>query len=99
MFDKFVPLTEHNVKSLIDKGSKNSCSLDPMPTQFVVNCLDVLLPVITRIINLSLETGIFPTDWKEALVLPILKKDNLDSTVLKNFRPISNFRYISKLTE
>ena len=69
-----------------------------MPTKLVSDCLDVLLPVITKIINLSLETGIFPEDWKEALVCPLLKKDNLD-LIFENYRPISNLHFISKLTE
>ena len=33
-----------------------------------VLCLDVLLPVISRIVNLSLSCGHFPDEWKEALV-------------------------------
>ena len=43
---------------LIAKSSKKSCSLDPMPTPLVVECFDVLLPVLTRMLNLSLETGV-----------------------------------------
>ena len=30
---------------------------------------------------------------------PIIKKSNLDPDVLKNYRPVSNLHYISKLTE
>ena len=99
LLECFSPLTEHDVKTLITKGSKKSCPLDPMPTQLVLGCLDNLLPVLTRIINLSLELGEFPTDWKEALIFPLLKKENLDPAVFKNYRPISNLQYISKLTE
>ncbi len=35
---------------------------------------------------------------KEAVIKPLLKKPNLDSEVLKNYRPVSNLSYISKLT-
>ena len=69
-----------------------------MPAKLVSDCLDILLPVITRIINSSLESSVFPRDWKEALVRPLLKKDNLDP-ILGNYRPISNLQFISKLTE
>ena len=34
------------------------------------DCIDVLLPIIMKIINLSLESG-FAYDWKCALVLPL----------------------------
>ncbi|PFX28594.1 hypothetical protein AWC38_SpisGene6672 [Stylophora pistillata] len=48
--------------------------------------------------SLSFETGRFSKAWKEALVLPSLKKPGLDFS-LKNFRPVSNLSYISKLSE
>ena len=70
-----------------------------MPTSLVVGCLDVLLPVISQIINLSLSCRHFSEKWKEALVTPILKKPGLDPTQLNNLRPVSNLDFISKLTE
>ena len=36
---------------------------------------------------------------KMATVVPLLKKDNLDVTELKNYRPVSNLSFISKLLE
>ena len=69
-----------------------------MTTSLVINCIDVLLPVITKIINLSLESGSFASNWKCALVNPLLKKTGLD-LVFKNYRPVSNVQYVSKLTE
>ena len=59
----------------------------------------MLLPVISRIINLSLSCRHFSEEWKEALVTPILKKPGLDPTQLNNLRPVSNLNFISKLTE
>jgi len=72
--------------------------LDPIPTPLVVECLDVLLPVVNRMINLSLQTGSFPDTWKHAEVRPLLKKPNSDAT-FTNLRPISNLPVASKLTE
>ena len=97
-FYSFQPLSENDVSALIRKSAKKSCPLDPMPTSLVVGCLDVLLPVISRIINLSLSCGHFSEEWKEALVTPILKKPGLDPTQLNNLRPVSNLHFISKLT-
>ena len=59
---------------LIDKAPKKSCQLDPVPTSIVVQSLDILLPVITKLVNVSSETGQFAGTWKEALLLPSLKK-------------------------
>ena len=94
----FKQLTEEEVLTLISSSAKKHCTLDPMPTSLVTDCLDVLLPVITKIINSSLAYGHFPTTWKEALIKPILKKSGLDAT-FNNLRPISNLKFISKLTE
>ena len=97
-FTSFKSLTQDQVRMLIDKAPKKSCQLDPVPTLIVVQSLDILLPVITKLVNLSFETGQFAGTWKEALVLPSLKKPNLD-IAYKNFRPVSNLAYISKLSE
>ena len=40
-----------------------------------------------------------PDDFKEAILTPLLKKALLDPEIFKNFRPISNLAYISKLIE
>ena len=57
---------------------------------------------ITTIINQSFSSGVFPERLREAVVSPILKK-NLHETrtknVLKNYRPVSNISYLSKLME
>ena len=69
----FHPLREDEVLKLVRQSAKKPCPLDPAPTSLVVSCLDVLLPVITRIINCSLTSGEFPGYGKEALVFPLLK--------------------------
>ena len=69
-----------------------------MPTKLLLQCIDKLIHVVTSLINLSLSTGNFPTQWKEALVQPLLKKPGLD-VEFNNLRPVSNLKYISKLVE
>ena len=96
-FNCFEPLTQSEVYNIIMGMAKELCALDPIPTPLLVKSIDALLPVITEIINLSLQSGNFPPVWKEAL-LPILKKANLD-LVYKNYRPVSNLSFISKVIE
>ena len=93
----FKILSANSVKSLIHNSTLKSCPLDPMPSRLVSRC-DALLPVITTIINKSLEAGHFPKSWKEAVVCPLLKKPGHD-IIFKNFRPVSNLAFLSKLTE
>ena len=97
-FSEFRLLSETEVLKLIKSSTKTTCSLDPIPTKLLTECLDVLLTPITKLINLSLESGCFPLLWKRALVKPLLKKDGLDP-IFKNYRPVSNLAYASKLVE
>ena len=46
-----------------------------------------------------MDTGCFPMEFKLAVVRPVLKKNGLDDSALKNFRPVSNLSFISKLLE
>ena len=95
IMDHFSQLSENDVCKLIERSAKKSCKLDPMPALLVVNCMDSLLPVITKIINnLSLSTGYFSGEWKCAAVNPLLKKPILHLT-FKNYQPVSNLQFIS----
>ena len=76
-----------------------SCILDPWPTCLVKDCVDILVKPITQLLNFSLSEGIFPQDFKKAIVLPLIKKSSLPKNNLKNYRPVSNLNYISKLLE
>ena len=58
-------------------------------------CLTVLLSTITRIINLSLSTGVVPDALKVATLLPTLKKSDAD---FEQFQQFSNLK-VSKLVE
>jgi hypothetical protein len=48
---------------------------------------------------MSLSDGIFPSDFKTAHVSPLLKKPTLCKEELKNYRPVSNLPFISKVLE
>ena len=79
-------------------SSNSTCSLDPNPTWLIKRCSDVLTPIITQMINLSVSEGLVPAQWKNAVVRPLLKKPGLDP-VLKNFRPVSNLAFVGKAAE
>ena len=95
----FSPASEEEIRKLITASPNKSCELDPFPTPLVKNCLDVLLTPITSLINNSLAEGIVPQSFKNAHVSPILKKPSLSKDDLKNYRPVSNLSFISKVLE
>ena len=92
-------LQNQKFKKIVSKASSATCGLDPIPSCFVKQHIDSLVPFLTNLVNKSLETGVFPYVWKEANITPLLKKDGLDAEVLKNYRPVSNLAFISKLVE
>ena len=98
-FTKFNILTESEVLKLIKKSPIKYSSLDPIPADLLKSYHRTLLPVLTSIVNLSLQQGIVPSLLKSAQLSPILKKASLDPEILNNYRPISNLTYLSKLVE
>ena len=95
----FSTVTEDQVTKIIMKSPSKSCSLDPWPTFLVFDYLDILITPTTSIINASLKQGKCPNFFKQAHVTPILKKSSLDKEILKNYRPVSNLNFISKILE
>jgi hypothetical protein len=95
----FQPVSEEEVKSIVLKSKPTTCSLDPIPTNLLFECIDIVLPSLTKIINDSLISGNFPNSFKTAVVKPLLKKISLDSNNLKNYRPVSNLSFFSKILE
>ena len=88
---EFERMTEDQVKRLINSFRLKTCILDPLPASIMKDCMDVLLPVLTKMISISTETANVPVQLKEAMIRPKLKKEFLDHEVYSNFRPISNF--------
>src|SRR6218665_3237493 len=72
---------------------------DSMPTWLLKTCIDLIAPYIASLFNLSLSSGIVPTSYKDAYVIPRLKKPTLPCGDLSNYRPISNLPFLSKLLE
>ena len=86
------------VEKLIKNAKPTTCNLDPLPSSLVKTHCDIFAPVICKIINTSISTGKFHPLWKQAIVKPLLKKPQLDQNK-KNYRPVSNLSFLSKLVE
>ncbi len=86
------------IVGLINKFKSSTCQLDPLPTPLVKACLPALSPLITKIVHASLVSGSVPSFFKSAIITPILKS-GADPFNFDNFRPISNFPFISKIIE
>ncbi|XP_033636732.1 uncharacterized protein LOC117297694 [Asterias rubens] len=98
-FSEFQTVSEDVVRRAIKQSPSKSCRLDPAPTWLVKTCLDEMLPLITRVINLSLSTGIVPCIFKTSHITPVPKKSLQDPDDLAGYRPIANLMFLSKILE
>jgi len=76
----FCPCTQAEIWKIIMSAPIKSCLLDPVPTFLVHELIDVLLPLITLMVNVSLARGRLPASQICAIITPLLKKLGLDST-------------------
>ena len=97
LYFKHTNIDEVNV--LLSKMNKTTCMFDPFPTRLLLDFSHLFSDVIVRIFNLTFSTASFPVAFKSAVVKPFFKKNTLDCDILKNFRPVSNLPYLSKLIE
>ena len=70
------------------KSPTKSCSLDSIPTSILKECVEVIIPYLTAMCNVSLLERHLAVSQKHAIVTPLLKKTRLDPTELKNYRPV-----------
>ena len=71
--------------------------MDGITQECLLNGVNVLRVPLTHIINASILAGKVPAHWKEAIVVPILKKGS--ATGVNNFRPVSCLIAASKVLE
>ena len=76
--DTFKPSSSNEISKILMKASKATCSLDPIPTRFLIDVLPEILPMVVHIVNLSLSSELFHDALKSALAKTLLKKSMLD---------------------
>jgi hypothetical protein len=81
------PVTEEEVISLTKslKG-KPTAGFDDIPEGAVKQCIQLIKGPLAQIYNGSLNSVVFPDEWKTAKVKPLYKKG--DGYDMLNFRPI-----------
>ena len=72
--------------------------LDPIPTSLTKQCLNDLVSLITVIVNASFRRD-SPSTVQAGSCNTALEKPGLDSNDMRNFRPVSNLPFISRILE
>ena len=86
------------VEDIINAMPSNKApGIDKVPTRVIKDCLPIILPFVTSIIDASLSSSTFPGIWKTAEITPIPKQGNHE--LPNNNRPISLLPVLSKVCE
>ena len=69
-----------------------------MSSKILKSAVDIIAPPLTFIINNSFESGVFPSSWKIAKVIPLFKNKGSRNDKTK-YRPVSLLKATSKVIE
>ena len=99
LFESFEPVTKEILESIMNNTNEKYSSVDDIP-KVAMKCIKVTaFEKIIAVINSSLACGVFPDYLKLGHIIPIIKDLKGDINALKNYRPISNLSFLSKLLE
>ena len=100
VLNDFEPTTEDEIHTIISEYGINCSPDDPVPAYLLKNNIELFIPIWLDIVNLSLEQGSMDL-LKTAILIPLIKEldEMIDKDVLKNYRPVSNLTFLSKLIE
>ena len=72
---RFRAVTTFEVHQIILSFPSNRApGMDKLHMSVIKDALPVILPVVTELINRLLLTSVFPSAWKESVIIPILKE-------------------------
>ena len=94
----FHPTNVQEIKEIIKEYGIKTSSEDPIPVKILGSVIEVTLPTLEFLVNKSLEEGSVE-GIKHSVIDPLLKKSGLDSEIKKNYRPVNNLVFFSKLIE
>jgi hypothetical protein len=93
-----ITITPTIVKKVLSTlNTTKAMGSDQVSNKILKECANSLCHPLSTLFNKSIQQGIFPDSWKEALVSSIYKKQ--DRQLTTNYRPISLLSCMSKVLE
>ena len=94
----FRPTSMKEIGDILKKSGIKTSFNDILPAKILKQVIDTLLPYICELVNKSLSSGSVD-GMKQSIVVPLLKKAGLDPEVFKNYRPVADLVFLSKISE
>ena len=66
----FSEVSENEILRMTKNSPTKLCLLDLVPTFLLKDCVDILIPCITKLVNLSLIEVVFPQHFKKVVFTP-----------------------------
>ena len=96
-FDCFRPVSADDIEKTILGSGNKSCMLDTLPMWMFKDNVNIMCNVLMQLVNQSFSTGESPSQLREAIVCPVLKKGHSWQKCAAELLP--NIRYYSKIME
>lgn len=97
MFSLPAVQTDFVLKQFKSINTSKATGLDGISAKALKIASPAIISAVTKMCNLSIQTGHFPAPWKEAKVVPIYKSGSRDDC--NNYRPVSVLPILSKILE
>lgn len=98
MFDYNAPFSLGELEEAVRKSTNTSPGPDRIPYEFIRYLTSELTQFLLNLYNRIWSEGFYPNQWKEAIVIPLLKQGK-DPRLPSSYRPISLTCCLSKILE
>ena len=93
-------VNEQDVMKIINSlNNSSSTGVDFIDTQTIKLVRKQILPAMTKIINLSIQTSVFPNIYKHSQIIPLKKKPSLSNLDCSSYRPVNLLPIPGKIVE
>ena len=87
------------LKIIGELRNSKATGMDDIDTNVLKMVKEEITPAVTHIVNLSINSSVFPSLWKHAKVIPLFKPGSEDKLAPKSYRPVALLPVVSKVLE